>query len=99
MMVIWTSVAETHYYTILNYLFEKWGFKIANNFIDEVEKTMNLIEKNPFCFEEFSLNKNYRKGFIHENISFYYRVYENEIVVHLFWINSQNPKKLKKILI
>ena len=59
---------------------------------------MNLIENNPFCFEEFSLNKNYRKGFIHENVSFYYRVYENEIVVHLFWNNFQNPKKLKKLL-
>jgi len=97
-MVVWTSVAEQHYNSILVYLFEKWNLKIVNNFIVEVEKTMNLIETNPFCFEEFSLNKNYRKGFIHKNVSFYYRVYENEIVVHLFWNNVQNPNKLKKLL-
>ncbi len=97
-MVVWTSVAEHHYYAILAYLFEKWNLKIVNNFIDEVEKTMNLIETNPYCFEEFSLNKKYRKGFIHKNVSFYYRVYENEIVVHLFWNNFQNTNKLKKLL-
>ena len=69
-----------------------------NEFIDEVEKCMDIIETNPYCFEEYELNKDYRKGIIHENVSFFYRIYNDEIVVHLFWNNSQNPKKLKKIL-
>ena len=33
-MVVWTSVAEHHYYAILAYLFEKWNLKIVN--INEV---------------------------------------------------------------
>jgi plasmid stabilization system protein ParE len=98
MRVVWTSIAEKHYYTIIDYIFETWGLKTMNEFIDEVEKCMDIIETNPYCFEEYELNKDYRKGIIHENVSFFYRIYNNEIVVHLFWNNSQNPKKLKKIL-
>jgi len=98
MRVVWTSVAEKHYYTIIDYIFENWGIKTMNEFIDEVEKCMEIIETNPYCFEEYEINKGYRKGIIHENVSFFYSIYKDEIVVHLFWNNSQNPKKLKKIL-
>lgn len=98
MEIIWTETAENSYYKILEYLKVKWGLKITNDFIDRVENTMEIISKNPKCFEEYSINKKYRKGFIHENVSFYYRIYDNEIVIHLFWNNHQNPQKLKKIL-
>ena len=95
MKIVWTSVAEKQYYTIIDYLFEEFGIKTMNDFIDEVENCMYLIAENPYCFIEFQQNKKYRKGIIHSNVSFFYRVYENEIVVHLFWNNSQDPKKLK----
>lgn len=98
MKVIWTETAENSYYKILEYLNKNWNSKVVNDFIDRVENTMEIISNNPNCFEEYSINKKYRKGFIHENVSFYYRIYENEIVVHLFWNNHQNPQKLKKIL-
>ena len=98
MEVIWTETAEKSYYKILEYLNSKCNSKVTNDFIDRVENTMSIIQNNPNCFEEYTINKKYRKGFIHENVSFYYRIYENEIVVHLFWNNYQNPQKLKKLL-
>lgn len=98
MDVIWTETAEKSYYKILEYLDKKWNSKVVNDFIDRVENTLEIISNNPNCFEEYSINKKYRRGFIHENVSLYYRIYENEIVVHLFWNNYQNPQKLKKIL-
>ncbi len=98
MDVIWTETAEKSYYKILEYLKENWNSKVANDFIDRVENTLDIISNNPNCIEEYSFNKKYRKGFIHENVSFYYRIYDNEIVVHLFWNNYQNPQKLKKLL-
>jgi hypothetical protein len=85
-MVVWTSIAEQHYNSILVYLFEKWNLKIVNNFIIEVEKAMNLIETNPFCFEEFSLNKNYRKGFIHKNVSFFTEFMKMKLLFIFFGI-------------
>jgi plasmid stabilization system protein ParE len=98
MEVIWTETAEKSYYKILEYLKENWHSKVINDFIDRVENTMSIIQNNPNCFEEYTINKKYIKGFIHENVSFYYRIYDNEIVVHLFWNNYQNPQKLKNIL-
>lgn len=98
MEVIWTETAEKSYYKILEYLNNKWHSKVTNDFIDRVQNTMSIIQSNPKCFKVYSVNKKYRKGFIHENVSFYYRIYENEIVVHLFWNNYQNPQKLKNLL-
>lgn len=98
MEVIWTDTAEKSYYKILEYLKENWNSKVANDFIDRVENSMDIISNNPNCFEDYVFNKNYRKGFIHENVSFYYRIYDNEIVIHLFWNNYQNHQKLKKLL-
>lgn len=60
---------------------------------------MKLIALQPTIFEEWEFDKNYRKGFIHKNVSFYYKIKPVEIVVYLFWNNLQNPDKIKKTLI
>lgn len=99
MSIIWTSTAKFSYNKNIEFLIKLWNLKIAQEFILEVESTMKLIKVNPNCFKNWEFNSNYRMGYIHKNVSFYYRVYESEIVVHLFWNNLQNPKKLKKILL
>ena len=98
MNVIWTSLAKKSYNQNIEFILELWNIKIVKDFILEVEKTMNLIQSNPNCFEKWNLNTAFRKGFINENVSFYYKVHLKEIVVYLFWNNLQNPKKLKKSL-
>ncbi len=98
MNVVWTSLAKKSYNQNIEFLLELWNLKIAQDFILEVETTMHLIKTNPNCFEKWNLNSAFRKGFVHENVSFYYKVHPKEIVVYLFWNNLQNPKKLKKLL-
>lgn len=99
MIVVWTSTAKISYNKNIEFLLKIWNLKIAQEFILEVEKTMNLIKTNPNCFKTWEQNSNYRIGSIHKNVSFYYVKKESEIVVHLFWNNLQNPKKLKKLLL
>lgn len=98
MKIIWTSIASKSYYKNIEFLLKIWNLKVAQDFISEVEITMKLIGTNPNVFERWEFDKEYRKGFIHKNVSFFYKVYDSEILVHLFWNNLQNPKELKKIL-
>lgn len=98
MKITWTLLAKKSYNKNIEFLLETWNINIVQVFILEVEQTMDLIKTNPNCFEKWDLDNNYNKGFIHKNISFYYKIKNNEIVVYLFWNNLQNPKKLKKLL-
>lgn len=99
MKIIWTSLASKSYYLIIDYLLEKWDLKVVENFINEVEKSMLLIKNNPEFFEKWEANSNYRRGYINELVSFYYRINGNEIVIHLFWGYYQSPRKLRKLLL
>lgn len=99
MKVTWTSLAKKSYYKNIEFLIEIWNLKIAQDFIIEVEKTMILLQSNPNSFEKWYLDSSFHKGYIHKNVSFYYKVYDTEIVVYLFWNNLQNTKKLKKLLL
>lgn len=98
MTVIWTSIAKKSYAENIEFLLKIWNLKIAQDFILEVEKVMALISSQPTIFEKWGFDENYRKGFIHKNVSFYYKIKASEIVVYLFWNNLQNPNKIKKIL-
>ncbi|PKP39907.1 MAG: hypothetical protein CVT96_11390 [Bacteroidetes bacterium HGW-Bacteroidetes-13] len=99
MKIVWTSLASKSYNLIIDYLIQKWNLTIVKDFVLEVEKAMSLIYENPECFQRWEANMQYRKGHVNELVSFFYRVYEGEIVVHLFWGNYQSPKKLQKLLL
>lgn len=51
MKVVWTSTAKISYNKNIGFLWKIWNLKIAQEFILEVEKTMNLIKINPNCFK------------------------------------------------
>ena len=68
MNVIWTSRAKKSYNQNIEFILEHWNIKIVQEFILEVEKTMNLIKSNPDCFEKWNLNTAFIKGFIYENV-------------------------------
>jgi plasmid stabilization system protein ParE len=99
MKIVWTAIAKKSYIDNIDYLIQIWNLKIAQDFILEVEKVMGLIALQPYTFESWEFDNQYKKGFIHKNISFYYKIKQDEIVVHLFWNNLQDPIKIKNILL
>jgi plasmid stabilization system protein ParE len=95
MKIVWTLIAKKSYNKNIQYLEEYWTTEIVKDFILEVEKTMKIISENPYCFQDWEFDPSYKKGFIHKNVSFYYKIHSEEIVVYLFWNNYQSPEKLK----
>lgn len=69
----------------------KFGEKAADDFLFEVEKTLNLVSKNPEIFKASSASKQIRIGFISKQTSFYYEVNNQNLVVSYFWDNRQEP--------
>lgn len=80
---------------ILQHIFDtielKFGAKAADDFLFEVEKTLNLVSKNPELFRASSISKKIRIGYISKQTSFYYEVNTQNLVVSYFWDNRQQP--------
>ena len=95
MKIIWSDLAEKSYYDNLLYLNQNWPLAVVQDFILEVEKTLDLLQENPDIFKWWQSDKKYKVGHITQHISFFYNVDEEIIRIHLFWDNRQDPKKLK----
>lgn len=94
MRIIWTENASYDYAQILNYLQNSWSFKVANNFIDEVDKKLETLLKNYDVFEKVQ-GLTVQKLLINKHITLFYKVEKDKIYLIHFWNNSQNPENLK----
>ncbi len=74
MRVIWTQRALKSYFIVADYLQEKWGERVVNDFTTKIQKVIEQIEKMPNMFEVSKKYKNIRKGFVTEHNTLYYRV-------------------------
>ncbi len=96
--VIWAPEAVNTFDNIIDYLSKHWSKKEVTRFIDDVEQTVFLLEKNPFLFRGSS-KVNVHEALITKHNLLLYQIVENSKRVELisFWDTRQNPKKkLKK---
>lgn len=91
MTILWTDTAKETYSYVLDFLDETWGSKHVNNFINRSEKILNLLSKNPLIFKSITQDTSVRKGILHQNCSFLYRVNKNRIELLVFWDTRQEP--------
>ena len=95
MKIVWTSKSIISYSRIVSYLFSEWGQTSAYNFIDDVDKVLMLISKNPKMFKRSEKYTNIRMGILSPYNMLIYRVKNKTIELIVFWDNRQDSKKLK----
>ena len=79
---------------VLKYLIFKWSFSVAEDFIKRLDQKIELIQLQPELFEKVNY-KNVRRAIILPQISLFYLIDKEVIVILRLWNNSQNPDKLK----
>ena len=93
--VIWSPESEDDLSNIFNYLLIKWNFKIADNFINDVENKIQNIVKNPILYPIIHSELVIRRCVITKHNSIIY-FQKNEIIYILrVFDNRQDPEKLK----
>ena len=97
MKITWTPESIETFEQIIEILNIYLTQKEIKKFIDKTDKTINLIQNNPFLYKASVKNKQVRKGFINKLVSMFYIVdaKKNEIQILSFWNNRQDPQKLK----
>ncbi|WP_416377793.1 type II toxin-antitoxin system RelE/ParE family toxin [Algoriphagus sp. D3-2-R+10] len=93
MKVIWTNQAQKDYDQNIDYLLSEWSEKVAQNFIDQVNLTIQLLTINPYLYQQ-SNYQNIRKAFITKQILLFYKPENKRIVLIRFWNNSGSTESL-----
>jgi uncharacterized membrane protein len=91
-----SPLANKTLFTEASYVVEKFGLKAANDFLIKVEGLINLLQKDPFVFQNYK--NNIYKVVVVKQITMFYTVEGNVIEVLLFWNTSKNPTDLKNML-
>jgi hypothetical protein len=92
MEIIWTKQAEFSYNSNIEYLENFWTEKEIVNFELEVFRTLEIIENNINIGKE-EKELNCKSIIILKQITLFYDIIENYIVLLNFWNNKQDTKK------
>lgn len=91
--IIWSPEAEKTFEEIIHYLEINWSEKEIKKLITSTEKTIFLLQQNPFLFRG-SEKENIYEALIGKQNLLLYQIIENSKKVELlsFWDARQNPK-------
>jgi plasmid stabilization system protein ParE len=94
MQTVWSDDALIDYNQNIDYLLKEWSERVALEFVEDVETTIELIKDFP---ELYPLTEylGVRKALVRKQITLFYRIKDNEIHLIRFWNNYQDPKRLK----
>ncbi|NJK96161.1 MAG: type II toxin-antitoxin system RelE/ParE family toxin [Bacteroidales bacterium] len=92
--VFWNQLAKKDYLDNIDYLLRRWSEKQAQEFIDEVDEIIFILEKGNIEFQETNY-ENVKRCVLREQITLFYRkISENEIELLRFWNNYKDDQDL-----
>jgi plasmid stabilization system protein ParE len=81
---IWTNRAEERYYELILDLINKWSDDTAQKFIDQVEHTLKLIERNPNIAVASKSHPYLRKATINKHNYLTYQIDGEDLILLKF---------------
>lgn len=94
MNIIWSSQAKKDYWQNIDYLEAEWTFQDVINFIEKVERTIDLLSMKNVEF--ISTNyQNVNQVVITKQITLYYRIESGKLELLRFWNNYQDLQNFK----
>ena len=94
--IIWSPMAKTSYFSILEYLEKNWTTKEIYTFVQRTEEILEVIKTKPSLFQYSKISDTHRCVLV-KQVSLFYRVRSSAGLIELlvFWDNRQNPEKLE----
>lgn len=91
--IIWSSEALNNLTDIVNYLFDNWNEKIANSFLDKLNKKLILLSNQPFIGSVSEKDSSIRSVLLSRHNRLYYSVFNNTVELLHIPDTRQNPAK------
>ena len=93
--IMWSPLAENDFGNILEYLNQKWGEKVAYQFIEITSNLLRQIQIKPKLFPLINRKLKIRKCVLTKHNSMYYRESITQIEILRIYDTRQDPDKLK----
>lgn len=91
--IVWSKKANIKFDQIITYLIDEWGEKTAKEFIRKVFDFLDILPDFPEIGSLENREKNIRGFTIVKQVTLYYRLKKDSIVLIIFFNNRENPKK------
>ncbi len=93
-----SKTAEKKLDKLFEFLLENWSLKVKLDFVKKLDKSINLIRKNPESFPESESNIGLHRCVITKQTTLFYRYTNKEIYIITIFDTRQHPNKFKKEL-
>jgi plasmid stabilization system protein ParE len=89
--VFYTPKAKETFVLVYNFISDKFSVKIANQFLNKAEKTIQLIAHQPLIYKSSAIDEQVRVAIFTKNTSLFYQVKDNAVILLFFFDNRQEP--------
>jgi hypothetical protein len=92
--VRWNSWARKDYFNNIDYLIKEWTETEAQNFIDQVDEIIYILEQGKVDFQNTNY-PNVKRCVLRKQITLFYKVIDKKDIELLrFWNNNKDKKNL-----
>ena len=91
--VKWSIRADRKFDKILDYLLTEWGDRVTRNFVKKVYDFLEILSEYPEIGSIENNEKGIRGFTIIKQITIFYRIKGETIILLNFFDNRQNPQK------
>ncbi|MBN1199763.1 MAG: type II toxin-antitoxin system RelE/ParE family toxin [Bacteroidales bacterium] len=91
--IVWSKRAYLKFDQITSRLLAEWGEKSTREFIHKVFDFLEILSEYPEIGSLENKEKNIRGFTIVKQVTMFYRITKDHIVIVLFFVNRQNPVK------
>jgi len=87
--IVVTPEAEDTLTSVHKFIFNNFGKRSANTFLQQADKIISMISEMPLMYKAAPFDETVRIGFISKQTSIFYRVKEETVELLFFWDNRQ----------
>ncbi len=91
--IVWSRRADEKFDLILEYLSEEWGTKVTKAFVKKVYDFLDILSEFPEIGTLENKEKAIRGFVIIKQVSVFYNIRNNRIIILNFFDNRQSPSK------
>jgi len=91
--IYWSIRADKNFDKLTDYLTEKWGEKVTVAFVKKVYEFLDILVELPEVGKIENKERNIRGFVIVKQITIFYKIKNNKIILLNFYGNQTNPKK------
>ena len=92
--IIWTTRACSELEHVIDFLIENWTESVASEFLDNLEKHIELINEYPEAYPLVNISRNIHKCVITKHNSLFYQISHNSIHVLSLFDTRQDSDKI-----